>query len=316
MTAVLARGAGLVAMLAVASALLAACSPQRRAGADDAATPSPPATSDAGLPTVVGLRDGAVVEVDPESGEVVAEHAVGAQGELVDLELVRVRGAAVVVRRTDGRTELVEVGLDDGATRLVGRGERPAVTADGSRLAFVRELEDTGRREVVAATWEGTQLGAWPIAESATEDVVVHAIGWSGSGEELAVTIDTGGGPQVLVLPLDRDGTLRGAAERVPPTSVGAVLRAGSFREPHLLTMAEGCCGGEVDRWRVIDVVPHTWSVTELVAGLDGPVQHLDWTSDRHHLLLTLDTTPPRVVRWHPGDRVVDVVDDVVSAEW
>ena len=303
-----------MAVAVVAVTVLAACSPQRVVGADDD-VPPPPATAEAPLPTVVGLQGDAVVQVDPGSGAVVVEHVVEGDGELVDLELVRVRGSAVVTRRTDAGAELLEVRLDSGVARVIGDGERPAVTADGSRLAFVRQAEDPDREHVVAATWEGTELRVWPIAESGSEHVAVHGIAWAGTGEELAVTLDVSGVPEVVVLPVDRTGTLRGAGESVPATSVGAVLRSATFREPGRLTLAEGCCGDDHDRWRVVDMTVHTWGAAELVGDLAAAVRHLDWSVDGHHLLLTLDTTPPRVVRWQPGERV-DVVEGLVSAEW
>lgn len=305
---------GLAVLLAVA---LTACAPNRSAGGDDppVGTPEPVADTPE-LPTVVGLESDAVVEVDPASGDVVSRHEVPAGDELADLELVRARGVAVVaVPTADGGSELVEVSLGDGSTRVLGPGQRPAVTADGSRLAFARTVEDGDRRELVATTWEGTELGAWPIAESVGEDVEVLDLGWSGTGDELVVTLAAAGGPQVVVLPIDRSGTLRGAGERVPPPSVGAILRAGTFRQPGMLSVAEGCCGENLDRWRILEVTLGTDGTAELLADLPGPVQHLDWSIDRRHLLLTLDTTPPRVVRWHASDPV-DVVEGVTSAEW
>lgn len=304
-------------VLVVGVLTLAACSPLRTPGADDpvAGTPTPRATEGSRLPTIVGLRGNAVVEVDPESGEAVTEHPLPSGGDAVDLELVPVRRSAIVTRRTDEGPQLVDVSLVDGSTRVLGPGERPAATADGSRLAFVRAVEGTERRELVATTWEGTEIAVWPIVEAAGEDIAVDAVGWAGTGEDVVVTIALHGGRRVLLLPVDREGTVRGAGEEVPPTSAGAELRAGTFREPHRLTVAEGCCGDARDRWRIVDVVAHTWSTAELLAGLPAAVRHLDWTSDLRHLLVTLDTTPPRVVRWHAGQRH-DVTDDLHSAEW
>lgn len=304
-----------MAAVAIVVLVLSACSAQRRAGVDAAVDGPPEAPPDHSLPTVVGLRDDTVVAIDADAGDVVDRHAVGSGAELVDLELVRVRGAAVVTRQDGGRSELVVVDLDDGTTRRLAQGERPAATADGSHLAYVRGEEGGDGREVVATTWDGTELAVWPIAETTDETVVVRAIGWSGTGDELVLSVVDAGGPAVLLVPVERGGTLRGAGEEVPPTSVGAVLRAGTFRHPHVVTVAEGCCGQPSERWHVLDVVPHTWAVTEVVTGFEAPVQHLDWTPDGQHLLVTLDDDPTRVVRWHDGV-LHDVVDGVTSAEW
>lgn len=309
--------------VAVALAALTACSPTSTSMPDTAASGGDTAVTSAtgttpARPSIVGLRDDAVVELDPRSADVVATHDVDPNAGLVDLALVRVRHAVVVTRRHhagEGGEELVEVPLDDQAARVLSPGARPAVTADGAHLAFVRVVPGTDDLEVVAATFDGDELATWPVAEAPGEDLEVEGLSWEDTAERLAVTLTTSRGPQVWVLPVERDGTVRGAGDQVPPTSAGAVLRAATFRGPGVLTVAEGCCGDDLRRWRILDVTLGTEGTTELATGLDVSVRHLDWTTDRRDLLIGLEKAPPHVVRW-PPPRTLDTADEVVSAEW
>lgn len=297
--------------------VLAGCTSTTTPGSSvDAASPGSPAPTPAPPDTGLARQGDAIVRIDVSSGQVTDRTAIEDGAGADDLELSDTRGVAVLTRpRPDGPDELVEVTLADGSTRVLGHGHRPAVSDDGSHLAFVRTSPDGEHRELVAATYEGGEEGVWPIVEAPPEEVEVLGLAWSATGEELAVTLRSSAGPEVRVLPLDRTGTLRGASEVVPPTSHGAELVAATYRGPGRLTVAEGCCTpGAHERWRVLDVGHGTWTTSEVVAGLAGPVTHLDWDPALTHLLITLEGTPA-LQRWGV-DGLQDVGVDATSAEW
>ena len=311
------RGARWVAAGAVA--VLAACSP---------ATSAPPSPSASGADTaspvpvgherVVGLREDAVVVVDASSGRVSDEFPVEAADGLDDLELVDARDVALVTRHTDQDTdELVEVSLADGTTRVLGEGSRPAVSGDGTHLAFVHRIDDTDRREVVAATYQMVEQHRWPLEPAPGEELEVLAMSWSPSADELAVTLRSSAGLQVRILPVERDGALRGASEELPPTAHGAEFVVGTFRGGRRVTVAEGCCDpGSHESWRLLDVTLGTRETAELAEDIREPVTHLDWDPALTHLAFTTGDGIPTARSWTRADGLEDLVDDLSSASW
>ncbi len=304
--------AGAVAVLTACSPAVTA-SPGPTATAADTASPVP-----VGHERVVGLREDTVVVVDASTGVVSDEFPVEAGQGLADLELVDVRDVAVVTRHIeDGGDELVEVDLTDGTTRVLGDGSRPAVSGDGSHLAFVRTIEGTDRREVVAATSQMVEQHRWPLEPAPGEELEVLAMSWSPAADELAVTLRSSAGIQVRMLPVERDGTLRGASEELPPTAHGAEFVMGTFRGGRRVTVAEGCCDpGSHDHWRILDVTLGTRETAELVEDIREPVRHLDWDPALTHLVLTTGDGTPTARSWSRADGLQDLVDDVASASW
>lgn len=309
------RALPLAAALAVA---MTGCAPSTAPGST-AATAAPPRPSSPAPPDTAVARDGAdVVQVEVATGAVTERVTVDGADDVDDLEHVGVRDVALLTRRAaDGGDELVEVALDDdGGTRVLGAGSRPAVSGDGRHLAFVRSRPDGSRRELVAATYEGSEESSWPIEEATSEELEVIGLAWSASADELAVTLRTTAGTEVRVLPIDRTGTLRGASDAVEPTAHGAELVAATFRGPGRLTVAEGCCTpGSHERWRVLDVAPGTSTAREVVGELEGPVRHLDWDPALRHLAISVGTSSTTLHRWGPDGRH-EVADGVTSAEW
>lgn len=303
--------AGAVAVLTACSPAVTA-SPGPTAPGADTASPVP-----VGHERVVGLREDAVVVVDASTGRVSDEFPVDAGQGLTDLELVDARNVAVVTRHTEGGTdELVEVGLTDGATRVLGEGSRAAVSGDGAHLAFVHRIEDTDRREVVAATYQMVEEHRWPLEPASGEDLEVLAMSWSLAADELAVTLRSSAGIQVRILPVERDGTLRGASEELPPTAHGAEFVMGTFRGRRV-TVAEGCCNpGSHDHWRILDVMLGTHETAELVEDIREPVRHLDWDPPLTHLVLTTGDDTPTARTWSRADGLQDLVDDLSFAAW
>lgn len=303
--------------LVVLALLLAGCatSATTARGEDVGTPPSPPP----GTPSeaLVALADDAVVELDPGTGEVVERHPVDPGGELVALALVPTRDAALVTRRVgDDEAELVEVSLDGTGSRVLRPGAHPAVTPDGSRLAFTRRVGPTDQLELVATSYDGTELAAWPADAAGPETLEMASLSWDPAGEQLAFHLRASTGDEVRVLPVDRSGSLRGASHVVAPTSAGATLTAPAFHRSGVLTVAEGCCEPDAHAsWRLLDVTVEAGTTTELAAGLEDPVSHLDWTADGQRLAVTLDGQPPTVSGGVPDD-LDPMVEDVHAAEW
>ena len=306
------------AVTAVLFLVLAGCGAGTTTTSPDApASPPPSPTTPTPSGGLVALADGAVVELDPDTGETTQRHPVEPGDGLADLELVDTRQVALVTRRTaDGRDEIVEVSLHDGATRVLAEGAHPAATSDGQRLVFTRRVGEPEQLQLVMATWDGAEQAVWPAAESGRETLAVESLSWEPGGQEVAFMLHASTGDEVRVLPVERTGTIRGASEVVPPTSSGARFAAPVFRSPGVVTVAEGCCEHDGHtRWRILDVTLGSGSVSELTPGVEDPVSHLDWRPDRRHLAITLDRQPPTVSGWsHPGVR--ELAAGVSSAEW
>ena len=305
------------AVAAILVVALAGCGPRTSETPDVDTAPSPRGTAaPASDPGLVALIDDAVVELDPDTGRTTQRHPVDPGGGLADLELVGARGVALVTRRTaDGRDEVVEVDLRDGATRVLVEGAHPAATSDGQRLVFTRRVGEHEQLELVVATWDGAEEAVWPAAESGPESLAVESLSWAPGGEEVAFMLHASTGDEVRVLPVARTGTIRGASEVVPPTSSGARFVAPVFRSPGVVTLAEGCCEHDgYARWRIVDVTLGSGSVSQVAAGIEERVAHLDWQPGLGHLAITLEQ-PPTVVGWsHRG--MTDLADGVASAEW
>lgn len=176
------------------------------------------------------------------------------------------------------------------------------MTADGARVAFTRRTGEHDELELVIVGRHGSEAAAWPAHEAGHEELSLASLAWDPSGRRLAFTLRSASGTEVRVLPVDRDGTLRGASEVVAPTSANATLEAAAFRTPRVVTVAERCCAtGDTATWRLLDVDLETGSSKELATGLDHAVTDLDWDPDQQRMVVELDTEPPSRMSWTDG---------------
>lgn len=268
--------------------------------------------------SLVALDDDSVVEIHPETGQVVRRHVVDHPAEgIEDLEVATSRRTVLVSRRTAAdHTEIVEVPLGGGPTSVLAEGAVPALTSDGARVAFTRRTGEHGRLELVVAGHHGPELAVWPAHEAGDETLSLTSLAWDPTGRRLAFTLRSALGTEVRVLSVDRDGTLRGASDALAPTSADATPVTATFRTPRVLTVAERCCEhAATTRWRLVDVDLETGWSTQLAAGLEHAVTHLDWTPDQQRLAITLDGGPSSVMSWHDGV-LEPLAEQFTAAEW
>lgn len=305
-----------VAVLLLVIALAGCATSAATAPGDPVTAASPPSQPDVAV-RLVALKGDAIVELDRRTGRVEQRHPVPPGSGLEDLELVETRDTALVTRRTArGTAEIVEVALDDGRSRVLLDGARPAATADGRELAFTRRVGDDERLELVVAGYDGTEQSVWPAREAGGETLEVASLAWDPTGRRLVLSLRSSAGAEVRVLSVDRRGSLRGASRVIDPSSAGALLATATFRSSRQVTIAEGCCERDgYESWRILAHDLESGSRTELIPDLNRRVTHLDWSADQQRLAVSLGQQPPVVSNWHAG-RLEPLADDAASGEW
>ena len=324
---------GLAGCASATSGNNAAAEPPSSTAASSTATPVSASTSPAPFATAVYALEGdAVVRVDPDTGSVTRRYVLASAGGLHNLTYVPRKHVILVTRTTtEGDDEIVEVSLDDGATRVLVSGRNPAVSPSGDEIAYVRTVERGGRTllQLVRATYDGNVEQTWTSVEDPGRPVDIDSISFRPESDDLLFTLRWDEGTQLRLLPGDATGTIRGASEIIEPTSSGAVFSTAVFRDPQTMTVAEGCCEADGYRhWEVIDLTVVARERKDLVTGLDRPVAHVDWTLDQRQLAVTLaqvplDTaggtagagTPPRPLLWTRTHQA-QLDTGLTSAEW
>lgn len=335
--------AALVAAAAVMVLLFVTtgCSPAQEDGDEDDATPTPTPTptetdaaedgedgEDAEDIAVVVDADGRVLVIDATTGEEVRElldDVAVDDPASNDIAMSPDRTEVFVVVPPDeppGDSRLMQVPVDGGEAEEIAQGTVPAVSPDGSTLAYV-EIEVGGepaRAEPVVVfrdldSDEETRL---------TREVpffFIPDVEWTTDGTQV---VFTAGEIQTGLYAVDRDAETLDDARRLGPdleedpggTSWGPVAAFGEDQ----LAVVEVCCDlPREERWQVIGVDPADGSTQgELLPEDRVEATHLDSDADAENLLFVVNGGPDggELLRWDGEGDPEQIHDDVIVAAW
>lgn len=301
--------------------------------ADTTTSTSEPGGTSAGTVVAV-LSDGSVAMLDPGTGDVRETLLDGVDvtdPSSNDITVTPDGTEVFVVRPVAGeRSEIVRLHVDGEGPEVVARGSAPAVSPDGSTLAYVdlQPTEAPGQPEPLVVlhdlrTGEERRLesdegpGYYFIADMA----------WTADGEQVAFVA---GEIQTDLHIVDADAASLDDARRVGPEARddGTSWTAVTTLDEDRLAVVERCCDlPDAERWQVVAV--HVESSI-----VDGPLlpqeqvraSGLDGHPSATALLVVSDLRPGggTLQRWKPpadsasagGGGLVHLRDGVVAAAW
>lgn len=268
----------MIIALPTAVMLLAACGgsgagPQGSGAA--AATSSSPAATAAARPKHKAARPPAVVAVTKAGALVILDSATGSvaktlvpRGVIGDEISVSPDRTTVYFAVSHGCIDVVEsVPVTGGTPRLIGQGSRPAVSPDGSRLAFAQEPSLTAGcippeadltsqyKLIIRMLGSGNQI-AYPMVAAGQGSGLpapISHLSWASDGTRLAVSIsavqDNEGWNVVLLDTSTAKYYLSGPGDTpVPvtgqPSARRSYLREAVFMPDGNLFVSRACCTG------------------------------------------------------------------------
>lgn len=303
-------------------------------------TTTEPTTGGAPDEIAAVLADGRVALLDAETGDVEqtllegidvsdpAEHgiAVGPDGD--DVFVVR------PAREAGQDHDIVRVPADGGEPETVAEGRAPAVSPDGSTLAYaaVDPTEGPGQPSPYLVLHDLDSGEERELRREQQPDYYfVVDLAWTADGDQLAFVV---GEIQTGLHIVDSDAESLDAAERVGPVAreEGTSWTAVTAFDDERLAVVEDCCGVPArERWHVLAVHPETGAVEGTVLPEERvEVSRLDSDESTDHLVLLAQLRPDggTLLRWSspraaaegtddPGnDEVVELRDDVIVAAW
>lgn len=266
---------------------------------------------------VVAREDGRVITVSSDDGRPINEISRAPAGARIVGSLAVTDDGATVYFATTGDTEcdydLVEANTDGGAQRVVGRGRLPAISPDGSRLAYVTGSRGCPSELVVRdlgtgdeARWASGFGDAWRE---------VHALSWL-DGERLVyeVNIEESSELRTFRTTSPADATLA-KGRLVGPRGEGSWGEPVYFTPLDALLVHEVCCHPDFDTTiHVIAVDPDDGSTVDELFDVPRAIDVLSVDAARRHALLTLRNGD--VYRWSGSDRPTKVTTGAVAADW
>lgn len=219
---------------------------------------------------------------------------------------------------------------EDSATRI-GQGWFPAVTPDGSRLAYVQAICPGESLEVVIRDLADGEERSWFLTPAEEDELTVGSLAWDARGELLAVEVRHHRGEphhqirsEIRILHPARHGSLD-EAPTLEPATEGAEWRTPTFRGARgTLVATEVCCAGSAERIRVVEVDPESGAVLGAIFEADRIPVDLDFDASGEHLLYVVDhaehdeasVEPRAALRWSPGEGAHHLVDELFRARW
>lgn len=330
--------------LVVATVLAAtACSPAQQA--EGPATPTATAPEDAGestptptpTPTASPQAEDVAVVVDTDGRVRVIEAATGEQvRELLDgvrvddpaandLAVSPDRDHVFVVAPPDqpgGTSEILRIPVDGGDPESIAEGSAPAVSPDGTTLAYITYEERTDAPGAPEPFLVLQDVDSGERTRLAREEPFhfIPDVEWTTDGSGLVFTageIHTG------LYAVDRGADSLDEARRLGPdldddpatTSWGPVAAFGEDR----LAVVETCCDvPREERWHLVEVDLAEGAVTSDLRDERLEVTHLDSDAGADALLMVEGGGPQGgvLLRWDGAAEPERIADDVIVAAW
>ena len=283
---------------------------------------------DATQPSAVRIAavdaDGRAVVLDGQTGDVRRVLVEGIEVDDPSSNAIAVspdRETVYVVRPggTGSDSQIVRVRASGGEPEVLTQGIAPAVSPDGTTLAYVRHVDtgqpgqgeptirlrnlSTGQERVIDG---GDLYGIWELA-------------WTGDGTRIAFTA---GEIRTSVHVIARGATSLSEADRLGPAdtdaSWGDIATLGDDR----LAVIERCCNlpqGSPERWRVLEVDATTGAVGGEVFGRDRTEAVLvDDRRDAQGLIVVQRGGPggSPLLRWDGTGELRQIASGIIVAAW
>lgn len=283
---------------------------------------------DATQPSAVGIAavdaNGRAVVLDGRSGEV---RRVLVEGIDVDdpasnaIAVSPDRETVYVVRpgSTHSDAQIVRVDAAGGSPETLTQGHSPAISPDGTTLAYVR-FEDTAGPGHPDPTIRLRTLSTGQERRIGGGDVYgIWDLAWTGDGTRIAFTA---GEVKTGVHVLARSATSLTEAKRLGPESTDASWDEIATLGDDRLAVIERCCNlpaENPERWRVLEVDATTGAVGGEVFGRDRTEAVLvDDRRDARGMIVVQRGGPggSPLLRWDGSGELRQIADDVIVAAW
>ena len=268
--------------------------------------------------------DGRAVLLDPTTGQV---RRVLLDGITVDdpadngIAVTPDRSTVFVVRPTQSgpNDEIVQISAAGGEPHLTIAGQSPAVSPDGSTLAYVHNVASSGPGQP-SPTLRLRDLATGTERELAGGDFyAIHDLTWMPDSHRIAFTA---GEIEQGVHVVSRDAASLTEARRLGPDNLDASWNDVATLGDETLAVVERCCSiPDPEQWRVVSVDVSTGNVGNEVFGRDRTeASFIDHREDAEGIVVLRQVRPApeggTLLRWDGSDGLAQVRDGIIAAAW
>lgn len=277
--------------------------------------------------------------VEAASGTVLIDHS--------DALANRAVGVASMAVSPDGTTVYLAAGINayiseihrvrtDGTTEMVAKGDDPAVSPDGDKLAYTRAATNRARDpdaarkdELVVRDLTSGQERTWETAADGDPGLpaAVRSLSWGPQSQKLAFELVFEDGSEVRVLDTTQGDSVRDSHQLQAPDGTAYRLPTYRGRQRTLaVVQTRGGLDPDIDpqEFTIAEVDPATGEVLATLVDPAGMVGSLDFDATGQHLLFTTEPAeteqhgePARLFTWSGNDAArVPLEREPFAAAW